>query len=94
MLEYFGLLIMPLWNRVEKMLKHVISNNGDGTTALVKSIKKLTKLFGLNSIMEFLSKHLRFKNMKTIVIDETNAGFSQRRQIEKFKKELGILTPR
>ena len=76
------------------MLKHVISNNGDGTPSLVKSIKKLTKMFGLNSIMEFLSKHLRFKNMKTILIDETNAGFSQRRQIEKFKKELGILTPR
>ena len=94
LLEYFGLLIMPLWNRVEKMLKHVISNNGDGTQSLVKSIKKLTKLFGLNSIMEFLSKHLRFKNMKTILIDETNAGFSQRRQIEKFKKELGILTQR
>ena len=94
LLEYFGLLIMPLWNRVEKMLKHVISNTGDVTPALVKSIKKLTKLFGLNSIMEFLSKHLRFKNMKTILIDETNAGRSQRRQIEKFKKELGILTPR
>lgn len=61
---------------------------------MVKSIKKLTKMFGLNSIMEFLSKHLRFKNMKTILIDETNAGFSQRRQIEKFKKELGILTQR
>ena len=94
LLEYFGLLIMPLWNRVENMLKHVISNNGDGTPALVKSIKKLTKMFGLNSIMEFLSKHLRFKNMKTILIDETNAGRSQRRQIEKFKKELGILTPK
>ena len=85
---------MPLWNRVEKLLKHTISNNGDGTPALVKSIKKLTKMFGLNSIMEFLAKHLRFKNMKTILIDETNAGFSQRRQIEKFKKELGILTQR
>lgn len=93
MLEYFGLMIMPLWNRVENMLKHVISNNGDGTPTLVKSIKKLTKLFGLNSIMEFMSRHLRFKNMKTILIDETNAGFSQRRQIEKFKKELGILSP-
>lgn len=92
LLEYFGLMILPLWNRVEKMLKHVISNNGDGTPTLVKSIKKLTKLFGLNSIMEFLSRHLRFKNMKTILIDETNAGFSQRRQIEKFKKELGILS--
>lgn len=76
------------------MLKHVISNNGDGTQSLVKSIKKLTKMFGLNSIMEFLSKHLRFKNMKTILIDETNSGRSQRRQIEKFKKELGILTQR
>lgn len=94
LLEYFGLLIMPLWNRVENMLKHVISNNGDGTQSLVKSIKKLTKMFGLNSIMEFLSKHLRFKNMKTILIDETNSGRSQRRQIEKFKKELGILTQR
>ena len=95
LLEYFGLLIMPLWNRVENMLKHVISNNGDGTQSLVKSIKKLTKMFGLNSIMEFLSKHLRFKNMKTILIDETNAKQDEhRRQIEKFKKELGILTPR
>lgn len=49
-------------------------------------------MFNKDFMFETLAKYLRFRNLKTYVIDETNATWMERLLIRKYKKELGMLS--
>lgn len=96
LLEYFGLVVIPSWNKTERMLHNLFSFNGSKEKkeklklGLTKQIFRLTKLFTKKSIIDFIYDHLRFPNMKVNVIDYSNATDEQRKKIDEYKKKLGI----
>lgn len=90
LLEHFALNVIPQWNTVEDLLGKVIKANGDGTPLLEKNIAKLTEMISKKGILDHLVKYIRFPNIKTKIIDESNANWFQKLKIDYYKKELGI----
>lgn len=89
-------MVIPAWNKTETLLHNLFSFYGSKDKkeklklALTKQIYNLNKLFTQKSIVDFIYDHLRFPNMKVKVIDYSNATKAQRKQIDEYRKKMGI----
>ena len=92
LLEYLALKVIPQWNIVEKLLSNDVTKKTDETKkAMDEGVQVLANLLSFKGIMEHLSKHLRFPNMKVKVIDFSNARDDHDRELlEQFRKDQGI----
>ena len=90
------MVVIPAWNKTETLLHNLFSFYGSKDKkeklklALTKQIYNLNKLFTQKSIVDFIYDHLRFPNMKVNVIDYSNATNEQKKQIDEYRKKLGI----
>jgi len=98
-LEYLNFKVLPEWNKAETCLSDAITYHTKETKGgMYKQLAILHKLFTENSIMEFMSKYLRFPNMEVTVIDYSNVGagplgWVDKASLDKFRQARGIPTP-
>ena len=91
-LEYLKFIFLPAWNKAELLLSRDISNQTDETDLkLRKHLWKLHRMLLPKSIFAFMQEHLRFPNMSIKVIDYSNAGKEDRKKLDEYRKQLGIL---
>lgn len=66
---------MPKWRRMEVLLHNVMSNENEKTTSEAeKGLKELAFTFvDTRGLVEFMSKYLKFPNMRINIIDYGNA---------------------
>lgn len=82
---------MPVWNAMEKMVSAFMTNPSKRNKAAAqKTIKRLHRLLTMKNIMTFLTRQLRFPNMKITIIDYSNAGWGDRKKLDMYRRKIGI----
>ena len=78
-LEYFQHMVIPQWNKVEEQLfsmRDLDEKSGEykkEKTKADKLVLSLMMMFGHNQLLRFMAAHIKFPNMKMVLIDYGNA---------------------
>jgi hypothetical protein len=78
-LEYFQHMVIPQWNKVEEQLfsmRDLDEKSGEykkEKTKADKLVMSLMMMFGHNQLLRFMADHIKFPNMKMVLIDYGNA---------------------
>ena len=87
-------MVLPQWKRVEKLVNQVKSGTDVDAKFLTDEIVKLCDMVAEEQIVNWITLHVRFMNMKTTVIDYENAtSDEQKKQLDKFRIARGIPIP-